>query len=68
MLGGIVQARALAMASMDSRECAQLMTLFSEDELAAILACLHNQRRQEVMADLTSIDAHLAECAYDTMR
>lgn len=63
-----VQARALALSSLGSQECAELLVQLPEDELAAVLACLTDGRRKQLMQELTELDAHLAECAYDTMR
>ena len=53
---------------MDPADCAKLLTSFPEDELACILACLTDSRRKELLGELRLLDAHLTECAYDTMR
>ena len=53
---------------METKECAQLLCSFQEDELAAILACMTEPTRAALMKELQAVNAHLAECAFDTMR
>ena len=54
--------------NMADKDRMQLLSHYPEDEVAEILAALQDAQRKQVMRELSRVNAHTAECIFDTMR